>query len=98
VAFKIIWGEKALQDLEDLTAYIAARNPAAAEAIGLAILAQTRRLADFPESGVRLRERRHPAYREAVVAPFRIIHHVSRKAQTVRIVRIWHGARGTPEF
>ena len=71
---EVIWAEPALQDLDDIAAYIALDNPSAASDLVDAILNKTERLADFPDSGRLPPELPNSVYREVVVPPCRIFY------------------------
>jgi plasmid stabilization system protein ParE len=94
MVYKIVWTERASDDLRAIVRYISRRNPTAAESMGYGIYDCVQILAEFPESGSMLRELRDPDWRHLIFRNFRIVHHLNREAKTVEIVRIWHGARG----
>lgn len=91
---KLEWSLMALADREAIFDLIEARNPKAAIAVDERIEAAAHRLMDFPESG---RPGRVAATRELVVTgtpyilPYRVI------GQTIRILRVLHGARLWPD-
>ena len=87
---KIDWTKPAIADLRALRAYIAERNPRAAEEVALKILDGVERLATFPASG---RPGSKPYTREPVVpdTPYFIVYRVLD--ETVKILRVIHGAR-----
>lgn len=80
----------ARRDLDAIIDYIALDNPAAAKKVFRAIVATTRRLADFPEMG---HPGRLPDTREIAVVglPYLIVYHVAKNAVTV--IAVFHGAR-----
>lgn len=94
MVYKIVWTERASDDLRAVVRYISRRNPIAAEATGYGIYDRVQILAEFPESGSMLREFRDPDWRQLVYRKFRIVYHLNPEAKIVEIVRIWHGARG----
>ena len=96
MAFKILWSPEALGDLHALTAYIAQNNPDAAERMGLAILHKVRLLEQYPFIGRKVVERDNPNIRELVEPPFRIVYQIKRQKRVAEILRVWHGARGSP--
>lgn len=98
MVFQIIWSEPAIEDLRSITEYISADDPAAAERVGLAILAKTQWLATHPLLGRMVPERRDRRIRELVLRPYRIVYRVNRLKQKIEILRVWHGARGEPEI
>ena len=97
MARKVIWSDEAIADLAAAVRYIAVDRPRIAERFGLTIFDQTRKLAEFPQVGRILAEENDPAVREIIMEPYRIIYEVNPDGQTVRILRVWHGARGRPE-
>ncbi len=96
MAHQVLWSPEALEDLEALTAYIAASNVAAAIATGRAILRKTRAIPLHPEAGCAVPERNDPCIREVFHGNYRIIYRLPLIAGRVEIMRIWHGARGAP--
>ena len=71
-------------------------NLFAAEKTGFAILQKTAQLALHPRMGRIVPERKDPAIRELMHPPFRIVYRVIEPAGREEILRLWHGARGTP--
>jgi toxin ParE1/3/4 len=98
MAGTIIWSFQAREDLRDITAYIAADNPAAADSFGFRLMSKVDLLAQFPELGRVVPEEQDEAIREIILRPYRIVYQVLPGQNTVAIVRIWHGARGEPEI
>jgi len=96
MAFKLIRSPPARLDDKDITNFIAEDTASAAERFVNNIFQVVERLADFPESGRIVPELADPAIREIILSPFRIVYRIHRRKRTVEIVRIWHGARGTP--
>jgi plasmid stabilization system protein ParE len=96
MAHQILWSPEALEDLETLTAFIAASNVEAAIATGRAILNKTRRILQNPHAGRIVPERNNPYIREVFHGNYRIIYRLPAQAGRVEIMRIWHGARGAP--
>jgi len=98
MACKVIWTERASDDLAALVRFIARHNPDAARAMGYGIFDHAQMLVEFPELGSVVRELRKPDWRQLVFRSYRIIYHFDRAAQTVEVVRVWHGARGDVEI
>lgn len=95
---KVVWAAPALDDLDEIAARIATDNPvAAAELVGR-VLEAVDRLRLFPASGRRLPELPGGRYREAIVAPCRLIYraddtvlhlvHVTRGERPLRLRRL----------
>jgi toxin ParE1/3/4 len=71
---EVVWTEPALDQLNDLTEYIALDKPDAASRLVERVFEATERLAEFPDSGRRPPELVDSVYRELVVPPCRIFY------------------------
>ena len=96
MAYKILFTEDALVDLEVLLAYIRADNAAAAERLGRALLIHVELLRDFPRLGGPVASRR--GVRMLVHAPIRIYYRVHEDSRLIEILHFWHGSRKDPDF
>ena len=90
-----VWSPEAIDDLSALRAYIEQDDSAAAQRVALHIVTSVETLlANNPEMG---RPGRVPGTRELViprtpfVVPYRVV------ANTIQVLRIFHGARRWPE-
>ena len=92
MGWKVVFSTRSGQDLHRIVRYVARNDPAAAERLGLALIAQAESLATAPEMGVRMPER--PAARFLPFGSYLIIYRPDVPQQTIRILRFWHGARG----
>jgi toxin ParE1/3/4 len=97
MAHKIVWTERASEDIAAIVRFIARHNPDAAQRVGYAIYDSAQILVEFFEAGSIVREMGHPDWRQIIVPPYRIIYHINRAKKEVEIVRVWHGARGDLE-
>ena len=90
----IEWSVLVVEDRAGIFDYIEQDNPMAAIAVDERIMEQTARLARFPESG---RPGRVDTTRELVIrhTPFIAVYHM--QDDTVRILRILHGAQSWPD-
>ena len=91
----IIWSLQAIEDLTSLRAYIAEDDPAAALRVELQIIYNIEQLLPVnPHIG---RAGRVPGTRELVVpsTPYIVPYRVQRS--TIQILRIYHGARRSPD-
>ncbi|HEX3626272.1 MAG TPA: type II toxin-antitoxin system RelE/ParE family toxin [Verrucomicrobiae bacterium] len=52
----------------------------------------------FPFIGPAYPRRTSGAIREIVYGKYRIFYEVTKQPKTVRVLRIWHGARGEPKL
>jgi addiction module RelE/StbE family toxin len=79
--------QRALDDLERIEAYVAARNPSAAARLAQDLIEACQRLDAFPDRG---RPGRRPGTRElTTVWPYVIVYRHIRGR--IEIVNIWHG-------
>ncbi len=96
--FKIIWTESAIDDLKDICTYISRDNPSASATTGKGILGHVKILETFPLIGPAYPRRSSGVIREIVYGNYRIFYEVLNETKTVHILRVWHGARGEPNF
>ena len=92
---KLVWSPYALLDRDAIFSHIEVDNPRAAVHVDERIVAAVRRLIEFPESG---RPGRIAGTRELVIprTPYIAAYLVS--LETVRILRVLHGAQIWPEY
>lgn len=91
---KLVWAQFALSDRDDIFTYIEADNPQAAMHVDEHIVLAVRRLLDFPESG---RPGRLAGTRELVIPRTPYVAAYAVTADTIRILRILHGAQMWPD-
>jgi addiction module RelE/StbE family toxin len=91
---RLTWSAFALSDRDSIFTHVEAQNPAAAVAIDERIVAVARRLRDFPESG---RPGRVAGTRELVVTGTPYVAAYQVTGETVRILRVLHGAQQWPD-
>ena len=98
MAFKIVWSHQAREDLRDIVLFIAQDNPRIAESFGFLLMSKVDSLADFPKLGRVVPEFADEPIREIIFRSYRIIYRVIEPQQAVAVARVWHAARGEPEF
>ncbi len=98
MAFRIIWSETALTDLQDLVRYIARDDRQVAKRFGDLIVTKVESLQTFPKVGRIVPEYREECLREIIVSPYRIVYEIDDDHMKISILRIWHGARGNLEL
>ncbi|CAM5279242.1 MAG: type II toxin-antitoxin system RelE/ParE family toxin [Xanthobacteraceae bacterium] len=91
---KLVWSAFAPADRDGIFSHIEAENPRAAIAVDERIAAAARLLLDFPESG---RPGRVAGTRELVVIGTPYIAAYVVMPDTVRILRVLHGAQRWPD-
>lgn len=89
----LIWTEPALSDLNDIAEYIGLDNRPAAQNLLGKVLAATRQLEAFPQSGRRPPELVDSIYRELIVGPCRIFYRYNETRNEAYIVRIMRSER-----
>jgi toxin ParE1/3/4 len=96
VAFKILFTEDSLSDLEAILDYIRADDPEAAARFGDAILNHIELLATFPHIGAPVKRRAR--VRKILHTPVRIYYRIDEEREVVEILHFWHAARQEPKF
>jgi toxin ParE1/3/4 len=91
---RLVWTRLAVEDREQIFDYIALDSPSAALAVDGALSKQLNLLKEFPEMG---RSGRVEGTRELVVqgTPFIVAYQVRK--DSVRILRVLHGAQQWPD-
>ena len=92
MAYKILFTENALVDLEIILDYVLADNPGAAERFGASLLNCL--LESFPRIGVPVSRR--PGVRKILHSPVRIYCRLLEGRSLIEILHLWHGARKDP--
>jgi len=90
---KLVWTKAAMSDLEKLAAYIAEDSEQNAELVEARIHVSARLLSRLPGAG---RSGRVKGTRERVISrtPYILVYRLHSK--TVRVLRVYHGARRWP--
>ncbi|MBA2542068.1 MAG: type II toxin-antitoxin system RelE/ParE family toxin [Deltaproteobacteria bacterium] len=87
----MIWTEPALDDLDEIAAFIALDDPQAATAFVQKVLGAVERLQLHPQSGRKVPELHGTNYRELIVAPCRIVYRVD--GSDIYLVYVFRGER-----
>ncbi len=95
MAYKILFTEDALDDLEDILDYIRADNEAAAESFGMALVKHVELLQSFPRIGTPISRR--PNVRKILHSPVRIYYRLLEHKRLIEILHFWHGAKREPK-
>jgi toxin ParE1/3/4 len=92
---KVVWLREALLALDKHHDYLAARNPKAASFVFKQIIASTKRLRQFPQSG---RQGQIEGTRELAVHgfPYLVVYRIG--ADAVEILRVFHTSTDWPEL
>ena len=93
MVWRIALNERADLDLENVVAFLAQKNPAAAERLGLKLVETIFSLEHLPNRGVAVRGR--PGFRRLLHRPWYLIfYRINEAQQLIEIVRIWECAPG----
>jgi toxin ParE1/3/4 len=98
VAYQIVWSPRAAGDLEAITRYIAADNPAAATRFADRIVSHIEHLARSPLIGQVYHRSKRREIRQLVEPPYRIFYRVDENELRVVVLTLWHGARREPKI
>ncbi len=96
MGYSISFSPSARRNLRDIVRYISLDSPERAVSFGQFLISNTKRLGKFTELGRVVPEFEDESIREIVVRSYRIIYRLDRDACRVDVLRLWHGARGTP--
>jgi plasmid stabilization system protein ParE len=88
-AWRVALSDQADRDLERVVAFLARKNPAAAERIGLEIVAVIFSLDTLPARGNPVKNR--PGLRKVVHRYYVVVFRLHEAARLVEIVRVWDG-------
>ena len=91
MAFRVVWSQRAVHDLEAIADFIADDSPAYASIVVRNIVNRIRTLSQFPRSGRKVSEFDDENIREVVVYSYRIIYQVL--SEQVLIAAVIHGKR-----
>lgn len=94
MAHQVAWLRAAVEDLDEIAAYIAQDSPRYAGIVTEKILTAARELADFPNMGSMVPEWDDDTYRQRIVYSYRLIYRV--KSDRVQVLTVIHGARQLP--
>lgn len=98
MGYQVALAPSARRDLREIVRYISQDSPQRARTFGDFLVAQAKRLADFPHMGRIVPELDDQRIRELIVRSYRVIYAIDGSAKRVDILRFWHGARGTPDL
>jgi Plasmid stabilization system protein len=96
--YKVIWDDEAIDELGQAVRFIAPHNPTAARKTGDAILQKVGILGSFPHLGKVFSKLNRDDVREIPVPPYRVFYHIKDAEHSVRILKVWHGARQEPDL
>lgn len=92
---KLVWTARALRDLRDIDAYIAADDPAAAARWIERLLAAAERASRLPHSGHVVREKGREDLRQILVRSYRLVYLVREKQ--IDVLTVFEGHHLLPD-
>ena len=87
----VIYSEAAFDDLQEITAYIAADNVEVAERFANRLVDLAESLRNMPGKGRPVKG--WPDVRVIVLSPYLIFYRFEERERRVEVLRFWHGAR-----
>jgi plasmid stabilization system protein ParE len=91
VDYRLLYTQKALNDLADIIGYIAKDDAKAASQFGTSLLDHVELLARFPRLGSLIRKRSR--VRKLVHSPILVYYRIDENKRLIKILHIRHGAR-----
>jgi toxin ParE1/3/4 len=91
MGWHVILTEPALADLENIVAFIATSNPAAATGIGSELVDAIFSLDLMPRRGARVEHR--PDLRKLIRRDYLVVYQVDEAKEAVKIIRVWDSRR-----
>ena len=96
--YQVIWDDEAIAELGQTVRFIAMHNPSAARKTGATVLQKVGMLGAFPRLGKVFQKLNRDDVREIPVPPYRVFYHIKDAEHSVRILKVWHGARQEPDL
>lgn len=92
---KLVWTERASNDIEAIVRYIARRDPGASARVGFGIYDRAQILLQHPESGTILSELQG-GWRKLIFLRWKIVY--TLRGHNIIIGRVWPAAMGEADF
>lgn len=91
--YQVIWSPEALDDVDEIAAYIAKDSPFYAQSTIEQLIVAARKLANLPLRGREVPELNDSEYRECFVQSYRLIYRVEEAKAKVSVAAVIHGRR-----
>jgi plasmid stabilization system protein ParE len=95
VDYRLLYTQRALNDLAEIVGHIAEDDAQAASRFGSSLVAHVELLARFPRMGGLIRKR--PQVRKLAHSPFLVYYHVREAKREIEVLHIRHGSRKPPK-
>ncbi len=96
MAFKILYLEDALDDLEVLFIWSREKHPGSTEQFGIDLFNHLELLASFPDVGARVQGQ--PNVRRFLHSPVYVYYRVDKRREAIEILHFWHSSRKPPRI
>lgn len=93
--YRLLYTQKALNDLAEIVTHIAEDDAQAASRFGNSLAEHVELLARFPRMGGAIRKR--PSVRKLVHSPFLVYYRVRENKGEIEVLHVRHGARKPPK-
>ncbi len=91
MAYKIVWTDEALSDIESIGSYIEKDSPFYAELVVNRFFSSAEQLTDFPEMGRIVPEEQDESVRELIVYSYRLMYEI--RSSEIYILMVIHCKR-----
>jgi toxin ParE1/3/4 len=95
VDYRLLYTQRALNDLAEIIGHIAEDDAQAASRFGNSLISHLELLARFPRMGGLVRKR--PSVRKVVHSPYLVYYHVREATREIEVLHVRHGARKPPK-
>jgi plasmid stabilization system protein ParE len=95
VDYRLLYTQRALNDLAEIIGHIAEDDGQAASRFGNSLIAHVELLARFPRMGGVVRKR--PSVRKVVHSPYLVYYRVRETKRVIEVMHVRHGARKPPK-
>jgi plasmid stabilization system protein ParE len=96
VDYRLLFSQRALDDLAEIIGHIAEDDPEAASRFGNTLLDHVDLLSRFPRMGDAIRKRSR--VRKLLHSPILVYYIVREDKRTVEVLHLRHGSRKSPKF
>ena len=93
--YRLLYTQKALNDLAEIVGHIAEDDTQAASHFGSSLIEHIELLTRFPRMGGLIRRRAH--VRKLLHSPFLVYYHVREAEREIEVLHVRHGARKPPK-
>jgi plasmid stabilization system protein ParE len=96
MAFKILYHQDALADLEEVFDWSRDKHPETTERFAIELLDRIETLQALPYIGTPVA--RHPGMRRLLHAPLYVYYRLDERREAIEVLHYWHRSRRDPQF